>query len=64
MSSVITTYLQDHHAGSAAGVAAFRRVAEFHGDAAAERRPHQVATKSIRSLTAWMRQRPGCCQDH
>ena len=33
MSSVITTYLQDHHAGSAAGVDAFRRVAEFHGDA-------------------------------
>lgn len=32
MSSVITTYLQDHHAGSAGGVAAFRRVAEFHGD--------------------------------
>ncbi|MDO4920198.1 hypothetical protein [Kocuria sp.] len=32
MSSVITTYLQDHHAGSAAGVDAFRRVAEFHGD--------------------------------
>ena len=32
MSSVITTYLQDHHAGSAAGVDTFRRVAEFHGD--------------------------------
>ncbi|RLY91190.1 hypothetical protein CWC38_09230 [Kocuria tytonicola] len=32
MSSVISTYLQDHHAGSAAGVDAFRRVAEFHGD--------------------------------
>ena len=32
MGAVITTYLQDHHAGSAAGVAAFHRVAEFHGD--------------------------------
>ena len=32
MSNVITTYLQDHHAGSAAGVDVFRRVAEGHGD--------------------------------
>lgn len=32
MSALITTYLQDHHAGSAAGVDAFRRVAEGHGD--------------------------------
>lgn len=28
----IETYLQDHHAGSAAGVDAFRRVAQGHGD--------------------------------
>ena len=28
----IETYLQDHHAGSAAGLDAFRRVAEGHGD--------------------------------
>ena len=28
----IETYLQDHHAGSAAGVDAFRRVAKGHGD--------------------------------
>ncbi|MDO5499216.1 MAG: hypothetical protein Q4F67_05995 [Propionibacteriaceae bacterium] len=34
MTSVITTYLQDHHAGSAAGTDAFRRVAESHGDPA------------------------------
>lgn len=32
MSAVLTTYLQDHHAGSAAGVDAFRRVAESHTD--------------------------------
>lgn len=32
MSELITTYLRDHHAGSAAGVAAFRRVASSHGD--------------------------------
>lgn len=32
MSDVITTYLQDHHAGSAGGVDAFRRVASGHGD--------------------------------
>ena len=32
MSDLITTYLQDHHAGSAAGVSAFRRVASSHGD--------------------------------
>ncbi|HHV21813.1 MAG TPA: hypothetical protein GXZ30_09830 [Propionibacterium sp.] len=32
MTSVITTYLQDHHAGSAAGTDAFRRVADSHSD--------------------------------
>ena len=32
MSQLITTYLQDHRAGSVAGVDAFRRVAEGHGD--------------------------------
>ena len=32
MSDVISTYLQDHHAGSAAGLDAFRRVASSHGD--------------------------------
>ena len=32
MSNVITTYLQDHHAGSAAGVNAFRRVAAGHSE--------------------------------
>lgn len=31
-SKTIETYLQDHHAGSAAGVDAFRRVAQGHGD--------------------------------
>lgn len=34
MSELLTTYLQDHHAGSAGGVAAFERVAEGHGDEA------------------------------
>ncbi|RKQ36137.1 hypothetical protein [Kocuria tytonis] len=47
MSNVITTYLQDHHAGSAAGLAAFRRVGEFHGDeevrAAVSRMADEVA---------------------
>ncbi|HHW82890.1 MAG TPA: hypothetical protein GX743_03565, partial [Actinomycetales bacterium] len=33
MGKAIETYLQDHHAGSVAGVDAFRRVAEHHGDA-------------------------------
>lgn len=32
MTSVITTYLQDHHAGATAGVDAFHRVADLHGD--------------------------------
>lgn len=32
MSELITTYLQDHHAGSSAGIEAFERVAEGHGD--------------------------------
>ncbi|MDO5495366.1 MAG: DUF892 family protein [bacterium] len=32
MGKAIETYLQDHHAGSVAGVDAFRRVAEHHGD--------------------------------
>lgn len=32
MTELIATYLQDHHAGSAAGVDAFDRVAEGHGD--------------------------------
>lgn len=31
---LISTYLQDHHAGSAAGVDAFRRIAKTHGDPA------------------------------
>lgn len=31
-SNTIETYLQDHHAGSAAGLDAFRRVAEGHSD--------------------------------
>lgn len=31
-SKTIETYLQDHHAGSAAGVDAFRRVSEGHND--------------------------------
>ncbi|GAA1392285.1 hypothetical protein [Luteococcus peritonei] len=32
MSELVTTYLQDHHAGSSAGVEGFERVAEQHGD--------------------------------
>lgn len=32
MSQLIQTYLQDHRAGSVAGVDAFQRVAENHGD--------------------------------
>ncbi len=32
MTKLITTYLQDHHAGSAAGLDAFARVAEGHPD--------------------------------
>lgn len=32
MTAVLTTYLQDHHAGSAAGVDVFERVAQDHGD--------------------------------
>ena len=31
-SKTIETYLQDHHAGSAAGLGAFRRVAEGHSE--------------------------------
>lgn len=34
MSELLATYLVDHHAGSSAGVDAFHRVAEGHGDAA------------------------------
>lgn len=34
MTKLIATYLQDHHAGSAAGLDAFARVAEGHADAA------------------------------
>ena len=30
--AVITTYLQDHHAGSVAGIDLFRRVTEHHND--------------------------------
>ena len=33
MTKLIATYLQDHHAGSAAGLDAFARVAEGHSDA-------------------------------
>lgn len=40
-SKTIETYLQDHHAGSAAGVDAFRRVAQGHGD-------HEVRAKVTR----------------
>lgn len=32
MSELLTTYLQDHHAGSRAGVEGFERVAESHAD--------------------------------
>lgn len=32
MTKLITTYLQDHHVGSAAGLDAFSRVAEGHAD--------------------------------
>lgn len=33
MSQLLTTYLQDHHAGSVGGLQAFDRVAEHHPDA-------------------------------
>lgn len=32
MDRLLETYLQDHHAGSVAGVAAFERIAASHGD--------------------------------
>lgn len=42
---VITTYLQDHHAGSSAGVDAFHRVAECHGDAEVAKAVCRLATQ-------------------
>lgn len=54
---MIETYLQDHHAGSAAGLDAFRRVAEGHGDREVRskvgRLAHDVA-EDQRSLEAIM----------
>ena len=55
--TLIETYLQDHHAASAAGLDAFRRVAEGHGDREVRsklgRLAHDVA-EDQRSLEAVM----------
>lgn len=52
MSTVMTTYLQDHHAGSAAGVDAFHRVAEFHGDEAVRDEVARMAREVERDQAA------------
>lgn len=68
-SQLITTYLQDHHAGSAAGVDAFRRVAESHGDpevrAAVARIADQVAEEQqdLESIMASVGARPNPVKD-
>lgn len=45
MSEFIVTYLQDHHAGSSAGVQAFERVAQWHGDPAVRDRLQTIAAE-------------------
>ena len=53
MTELINTYLQDHHAGSAAGLDAFRRVAEGHSESdvrEAVRRIGEQAASDQKSL--------------
>lgn len=45
MPRYLETYLQDHHAGSTAGVAAFTRVAAHHGDEQVRRRVAALAAE-------------------
>ena len=54
---MIETYLKDHHAGSAAGLDAFRRVAEGHGDSEVRSKVGRMAddvAEDQRSLEAIM----------
>lgn len=56
MTAVITTYLQDHHAGASAGIDAFQRVADSHGDPAVRQAISHMVTEikrdeeSLRSI--------------
>ena len=52
MTNVITTYLQDHHAGSAAGVDVFRRVAEGHGDPEVREQVERLVPEIARDQTS------------
>ncbi len=51
MTKVITTYLQDHHAGSAAGLDAFARVAEQHSDDEVRQSVGRIAEEAGRDQT-------------
>lgn len=51
MTKVLITYLQDHHAGSAAGLDAFARVAQGHADEAVRQAVSRIADEAQKDQT-------------
>ena len=49
-SEMLHTYMQDHHAGAAAGIDLFRRVAEDHEDAETRRVVERIGDETVEDL--------------
>lgn len=66
---LIETYLQDHHAGSAAGVDAFQRIAKGHSDPAVREAVTRIAVEveadqaALESIMAAFRVKPSLLKD-